>query len=287
MADEAATRVLAILFADVSGSTALYEKLGDRAALAAVESVLEILKRAVATNRGHVVKTIGDEVMAAFETADLALQAAVDMQTRTSDLPAIGEVQLGIRIGFHAGPVLEERGDVFGDAVNTAARMAGLAKSGQIITSGQTVEALSPALRDGTRDLDALPIKGKLDEIRVFEVLWQEGGDTTMMAPRRAAVAPAPVILRLEHGGKVLRMEPGGKSAFVFGRDPGNDVVIADRMASRVHGRIERRRDRFYYVDLSTNGTYVTNEGDSELVIRRDQIMLREPGADEFRALVR
>ncbi len=282
MADEAATRVLAILFADVSGSTTLYEKLGDRAALAAVESVLEVLKRAVATSRGHVVKTIGDEVMAAFETADLALQAAVDMQTRTSDLPAIGEVQLGIRIGFHAGPVLEERGDVFGDAVNTAARMAGLAKSGQIITSGQTVEALSPALRDGTRDLDALPIKGKLDEIRVFEVLWQEGGDTTMMAPRGSALAPAPTTLRLEYGGRVLRMEPGGKSAFVLGRDPGNDVVIADRMASRVHGRIERRRDRFYYVDLSTNGTYVTNEGDTELVIRRDQIMLRSRGQISF-----
>jgi hypothetical protein len=107
--------------------------------------------------------------------------------------------------------------------------------------------------------------------VRVSEVLWQDGGDTTMMAPRGSALAPAQTCLRLEHGGRVLRMEPGGKSTFVFGRDPGNDVVIADKMASRVHGRIERRRDRFYYVDLSTNGTFVTNEGDTELAIRRDQ----------------
>ena len=57
-------------------------------------------------------------------------------------------------------------------------------------------------------------------------------------------------------------MEPGRPSTSVFGRDPGNDFVIADKMASRVHGKIERRRERFYYVDQSTNGTYVTNEGD-------------------------
>jgi class 3 adenylate cyclase len=276
---EPAIRVLAVLFADVSGSTTLYEKLGDRAALAAVESVLDILKRAVATNRGRVVKTIGDEVMAVFDTADAAFQAAVDMQTRTDELAAIGEVKLGIHIGFHAGPVLEERNDVFGDAVNTAARMAGLAKSGQIITSGPTIDALSPMLRDGTRDLDSLPVKGKLDEIRVFEVLWQDGGETTMMAPRGSALALP--TLPLEYGGRVVRMEPG-KSSLVFGRDAGNDVVIADKMASRVHGRIERRRERFYYVDLSTNGTYVTNEGDTELAIRRDQIMLRARGRISF-----
>jgi class 3 adenylate cyclase len=278
---EPALRNLAVLFADVSGSTTLYERLGDRAALAAVESVLEILKRAVAGNRGRVIKTIGDEVMAVFDSADGAFQAAVDMQAGTDELPAIGAVRLGIRIGFHAGPVLEERGDVFGDAVNTAARMAGLAKSGQIITSGPTVDALSAALRDATRDLDALPVKGKLDEIRVFEVLWQDGGETTLMAPRGAALVPAVPTLRVEHGGKVVRMEPG-KSSIVFGRDAGNDVVIADKMASRVHGRIERRRDRFYYVDQSTNGTFVTNEGDTELVIRRDQIMLRGRGRISF-----
>jgi class 3 adenylate cyclase len=277
---EPSPRVLAVLFADVSGSTSLYEKLGDRAALAAVESIIEVLRLAVAVRGGRVVKTIGDEVMAVFESADGAMEAAVDMQTRITELPAVGEVRLGIRVGFHAGPVLEERGDVFGDAVNTAARIAGLAKAGQIITSGPTVQALSPLLRQGTRDLDALPIRGKHEEIRVFEVLWQDVGTITFMAPRSARAAAEPV-LRLEHAGRVLRMEPG-KNSLVFGRDAGNDVVIADRMASRVHGKIERRRDRFYYVDLSTNGTFITNEGDTEVMIRRDQLMLRGRGRIGF-----
>jgi class 3 adenylate cyclase len=277
---EAGPRVLAVLFADVSGSTSLYEKLGDRAALAAVESVLNLLKRAVAVQQGRIVKTIGDEVMAVFESADAALQAAVDMQTQVSRLPAVGDVRLGIRVGFHAGPVLEERGDVFGDAVNTAARLAGLANGGQIITSGPTVVALSPLLRESTRDLDALPVRGKHDEIRVYEVLWQEAGETTMMAPKGMRVAAEPVLC-VAHGGRVLRME-AGVPRILFGRDQSNDVVIADKMASRVHGRIERRRDKFYYVDLSSNGTYVTNEGDVELLIRRDQLMLRGRGRISF-----
>jgi class 3 adenylate cyclase len=290
---EPGPRVLAVLFADVSGSTSLYEKLGDRAALAAVEAVLDLLQRAVAAQRGRVVKTIGDEVMAVFESADTALQAAVDMQNQVSDLiataarvvypelQAVGDVRLGIRVGFHAGPVLEERGDVFGDTVNTAARLAGLANAGQILTSGPTAEALSALLRASTRDLDALPLKGKHEEIRVFEVLWQESGDTTMMAPRGARPVAAEPTLRVEHGGRVLPMAPG-VARIMFGRDQSNDVVIADKMASRVHGRIERRRDQFYYVDLSTNGTYVTNEGDEELLIRRDQVMLRGRGRISF-----
>jgi class 3 adenylate cyclase len=277
---EPGPRVLVVLFADVSGSTSLYEQLGDRAALAAVESVLSLLKRVVAGQQGRVVKTIGDEVMAVFEAADAALQAAVDMQIQVSELPAVGDVQLGIRIGFHAGPVLEEQGDVFGDAVNTAARLAGLAKASQIITSGPTVAALSPLLSESTRDLDALPVRGKHDEVRVHEVLWQESGETTMMAPKGALVAAEPV-LSVEHAGRTLRME-AGVGRIMFGRDQSNDVVIADKMASRVHGRIERRRNRFYYVDMSTNGTYVTNEGDEELVLRRDQLMLRGRGRISF-----
>ncbi len=100
------------------------------------------------------------------------------------------------------------------------------------------------------------------------------------MAPRGARSAAEPV-LRIEHGGRVIRME-SGVGRIMFGRDQSNDVVIADKMASRVHGRIERRRDKFYYVDLSSNGTYVTNEGDVELLIRRDHLMLRGRGRISF-----
>ena len=181
----------AILFADVSGSTSLYEKLGDQRALAAIDSVLAEMRKSVALQHGRVVKTIGDEVMAVFPSADAAMQAACDMQTRVAAIAPIDNVQLAIRVGFHFGPAIEEGGDFFGDAVNTAARMAGLAKGGQIITSGPTVDALSPLLRKSTRDLDAMAVKGKQDEIRIFEVIWQDSDDLTTLAARESPVARA------------------------------------------------------------------------------------------------
>lgn len=274
------SRTLAILFADVSGSTALYEKLGDRAALRAVESVVELLKRTVQAGQGQVVKTIGDEVMAVFPDAASALQAASDMQNRVAALEPFGDTRLAIRVGFHLGPVLAESGDYFGDAVNTAARMAGLAKAGQIITTAATVAALPPLLRDSTREVAALAVKGKQAEVQVCEVLWQSGDDVTLLAAKVAQAATEPV-LRLVHGIRELVLDAALGSVQI-GRDPVHHIVIADKMASRLHGRIERRGDKFYYVDLSTNGTYVTVEGDVETVLRRDQVMLRGRGTFSF-----
>ncbi|MCU0805538.1 MAG: adenylate/guanylate cyclase domain-containing protein [Burkholderiales bacterium] len=276
----ATERPVAILFADVSGSTTLYERLGDREALRAVESVLDILRRNVAAYRGRVVKTIGDEVMAAFPDADGALQAASDMQNGVASLPAFGDVRLAIRVGFHYGPALEDKADFFGDAVNTAARMAGLAKAGQIITTAATVAALAPLLRASTREVAALAVKGKQDAVQVCEVLWQPDAEVTMLAPKHVAAATEPV-LKLSHGARTLVMD-SATGAVQIGRDASNTFAVSDRMASRLHGRIERRGDKFYYVDLSTNGTYLTVQGDAETVLRRDQAMLRGRGTLAF-----
>jgi len=267
----------AILFADVSGSTSLYEKLGDQRALAAVESVLAELRKSVAIQGGRVVKTIGDEVMAVLPSADAAMQAACDMQSRVAAIPPISDVRLAIRAGFHYGPAIEERGDYFGDAVNTAARMASLAKSGQIITTGATIAALSPLLREATRDLDAMTVKGKQEEIRIFEVIWHDSEDLTMMAARDASASARVAELRLNYDEHGLVLGTAHASA-TLGRDATNDLVVADKMASRVHCRIEHRRGNFVLVDQSTNGTYVTVEGDAEIMLKREQLMLRGRG---------
>lgn len=268
----------AILFADVSGSTSLYERLGDERAFAAIESVLSELRRSVALQRGRVVKTIGDELMAVLDTADAAMQAACDMQIRVAAIPPIKDARLAIRVGFHFGPAIEEQGDFFGDAVNTAARMAGLAKGGQVITSGPTVNALSPLLRESTRDLDAMPVKGKQDEIRIFEVIWQDSEDLTTLASRASPVSAREPTLTLTYGERVLTLG-AAKQSTSLGREAGNDLAIADnKMASRVHCKIEYRRGKFFLTDQSTNGTYVTVEGDAEIMLKREQLLLRRRG---------
>ena len=137
----------AVLFVDISGSTRLYETLGDEQALARVGSSLAMLSQVCEDCGGRVIKTTGDGAMCVFETADAALRASRLMQEKTEEQQHPGEPNLGIHIGCHFGPVLENAGDFYGDTVNLAARVAGLAKVGQIITTEDTVSKLSPGTR--------------------------------------------------------------------------------------------------------------------------------------------
>ena len=196
-------------------------------------------------------------------------------------MPAVSGSKRAVRIGFHAGPVIEEENDVFGDTVNLAARMAGLAKAAQIITTLATVEQLSRALKETTRRIAALSIKGKGDDIEVCEVIWEIGDDLTLTAASAGVATPARFELHLAHGSGELVLK-NTDATVSLGRDATCGLVLADRKASRVHARIERRRDKFFLIDQSTNGTFVTFDGEAELVLRREEIMLRSRGRITF-----
>ena len=266
----------AILFADVSGSTALYELLGDKPAAKAIDACLGALKEVISARDGVVVKTIGDELMVVFNNPDAACEAAREMQQRMASWPPTAGAKLAIRIGFHFGLVLEDKGDFWGDGVNTAARLAGLAKAGQILTTGATANALPALQRSNLRDLDAISVKGKHDAVRVFELMWGDTEDATHVASA-AASARVQTRLTLEVGERTIGF-PRDKSVMIFGREAGCDIVIAEKTASRRHARIERRGVQYVLVDESTNGTYVAMEGDTEVLLRRDSVMLRGRG---------
>lgn len=271
---------MAVLFADISGSTRLYDTLGDDRAKMLIDECLGLMRVVIGRYNGRVIKTIGDELMCVLPDADSGHLAATDMQVKVTALPAVSNVKRAIRIGFHTGPVIEDSNDVFGDTVNMAARMAGLAKGMQIITTLATVERLSPALQDSTRKIAALSIKGKGDDIEVCEVIWQDSEDLTMATPSMRPAA-AQNRLHLSHGGRELVLEQTS-DALLLGRDADCQIVLADRMASRVHARIERRRDKFFLVDQSTNGTFVTFAGEMEISLRREDVMLRGRGRIAF-----
>jgi len=270
---------LAVLFADVAGSTRLYESLGDVEALATINRCLALVRNVCDGHGGRIIKTLGDEAMAVFPTADQAAKAAWEIQQAMSALPPIGTSLLAMRVGFHFGPAIEVDGDVFGDSVNVAARMVALAKGEQVITSAQTTDALAPWLRARVRELDSLTVKGKTKDIGIFELFWQEAQEdlTTMVTPRKAP----PARIRLRHGEREIELGEG-HAPLTLGRGPQNDVVIADRMASRMHARIERRRDKFVLIDQSSNGTFVTIEGEREMQLRREELVLRGRGHVTF-----
>ena len=276
----ASPKVVAVLFADIAGSTKLYDTLGDKAAKHMIDECIALMRAITGQYGGRVIKTIGDEVMCVLPDADSGCLAAMDMQLKISALPTVSGVQRAIRAGFHCGPVIEESNDVFGDTVNLAARMAGLAKGTQIMTTRATVDQLSTLLKSGTRQIAALSVKGKGDDVEVCEVIWQASDEMTMATPSILSTA-RPVVLWLKHGANEQQLEQAN-AGIVLGRDAACQIVIADRMASRQHARIERRRDKFFLIDQSTNGTFVAVAGEPEISLRREEVMLRGSGQIAF-----
>jgi len=270
---------LAVMFADVSGSTRLYETLGNAQALVAVGRCLDVVRDVCAAHGGRIIKTIGDEAMTVFASPDECTEAAAEVQGRIAALAPAGGTRLAMRVGYHYGPAIEADNDVFGDCVNVAARMVALAKAGQVITSGETAATLSPWLRTRLREIDTLTVKGKSQAIGIFELVWQESADELTALSTRPKLAPSRI--RLTHGGVEFEIADS-QSGVTLGRDPACDVVIADRMASRTHARIERRRDRFVIVDQSSNGTYVAVAGQREILLRREELILRGDGHITF-----
>jgi class 3 adenylate cyclase len=272
---------VAILFADVVGSTQLYEQLGDAKAREMVARCLEIMRDATEANRGNVIKTMGDEVMSTFPTADDAMNAAKRMQEHISTDSSLAHDggQVAIRIGCHYGAVVQEQRDIFGSAVHTANRMTSQAKAKQIITTLSTVERLSADWQATARQIDVATVRGKADEVVLFEVLWQPEEATSMLptvAWSNSKHARART-LSLRCQGQEVTVGAGRKSV-TLGRAEDNDIVVKGNLISRVHARVESSRDRFTLVDESTNGTFVqTNDGE-EIFVRRDSTLLSGAG---------
>ena len=272
---------IAILFADVVGSTQLYEELGDDDARAMVAGCLEIMREATEANRGTVIKTIGDEVMSTFPKADDAIAAAKSMQERISIAPQLAHDKghVAIRIGCHFGPVVEEARDVFGSAVHVANRMTSQAKAQQIVTTLGMVQKLSPEWRSMARQIDVATVRGKAEEVVLFEILWQPDEATRMLPTVTWSSDKSKKTRRLSlrSQGKEVIVGPGRKSA-TMGRAEDNDVVVKGNLISRVHARIEASRDRFTLIDQSTNGTFVQTSDGDEIFIRRDSTVLSGEG---------
>jgi adenylate cyclase len=254
---------LAVLFADVSDSTRLYEAIGDTAAFGNVREVVALLKGI---------------------TEDGCAGAAGEMHRQVAQRPPLKNgKQLTIRVGFHYGPVIEDGNDVFGDSVNVAARMAGLALPGQAITDAETAAAMSSSLRDTMRQINAMPVKGKAEEIEVHELMWQTSVDRTVIPGRMAAPS---VPSRPSSGPKMKVLYRGreiiARDTIFLGRDDSNTIFIMDPMASRRHAKIELRAGKFVLIDQSSNGTFVIFGANAEMHLRREEVILHGNGRIAF-----
>jgi class 3 adenylate cyclase len=270
---------VAIVFADVVGSTQMYDKFGDTKASETVALCLDVMKDATHQYNGTVIKTIGDEVMSTFPTVEEAMGAAVMMQARISaDTKQEDRITVSIRIGCHYGPVVQEQNDIFGAAVHTANRMTSQAKARQIVISGGTVEHMSPELKRQTRQIDVATVRGKLDEVALYEFLWNPEEATSMLPTiewenqeRKASK------LELSFRDQTIEVTDRRKNV-IMGRAEDNDLVVKGNLISRIHAKVEMRRGKFMLVDQSTNGTFVLNLLGEETFVRRDSMEINGEG---------
>ena len=273
------TASLAILFADIAKSTHLYEILGNQTAQNLIGTCLSILSDITLRHNGTVIKTIGDEIMCTFPTANDAVEAAKLMHQDLEQITVPEKPEYGppnIYVGIHIGPVVREDNDVFGDAVNVAARMVSLAKQRQILTTEETVKALSPNNQDASRCIDRTTIKGKSGEVDIYEVVWEQH-DVTVMLDTSLEELALRSSMELSFGEQTIKVSKDRPSA-TLGRQPHNDVVVNDNRVSRSHARIEYRRGKFILTDQSTNGTYVVMQGKKSIQLKRDEAQLHGHG---------
>jgi adenylate cyclase len=271
---------LAVLFSDVVGSTRIYEALGDQRAREVIAICLDLMQGATEAHKGTVIKTIGDEVMATFPTADDAMNAAAQIQRSISTHSAlqIDGQSVSVRIGCHFGPVVLERHDVFGSTVNTANRMTSQAKSGQIVTTAQTVALLSPDWRASVRQIDLATLSVQGAEVMLYEALWQSDDITSMLPSIHLGGQDRKAVrLRLRLSDRELLLDET-RPQVAIGRADENDVIVRGNLISRIHARIELSRSKFLLVDQSTNGTFVTTSTGEEAFVRRDSMQLKGSG---------
>lgn len=272
-------RETAVIFAELLGASELLGRADDAAAHAAVGEALASLEQVTVASGARVLKRIGARLLVVTTDPDEAARAAVALQVAANNLG--GEHNFGLGVGFHFGPVIQDESDVFGDTVNTAARLVEKAARGQILLDAETADGITSLYRRSIRRLYQVQLKGLTEEISLCEIVWRADEPATFYPFDAAAPQPGRVKLKLKYRGEKLTLRRNSE-ALTIGRDPACGIVVDGEHASRQHCVIARRNDKFVLSDKSTNGTFVTVEGEEELMLQRDEITLRKQGWISF-----
>lgn len=262
-----------VLFADIFGSTRLYQKQGDVVAHQAISQSLQSMKLAIEGNNGKLLRTVGDSALASFNLADEACDAAIAIQR------AHKETDMSVRIGFHIGEVIPDAGDVYGNAVNLAARVAQFAEPNEICLSAAAVASLTHEHRSNVHYLDEISFKGVDKPMPLYRVHWQEDVGHTMVASvqQQREQRHGQQSLSLQYGDRRCVLSNPGE-VLTFGRAIANDFVVEHESASRYHATLEMMDRRFLLSDASTNGIYIQRKGQEPEFFRREAINLTGVG---------
>jgi len=261
----------AVLLADVVGSTPLYERIGDDAALQQVSDCLDAMRAIVAQHGGDFIYSKGDDVLSLFESAEAALRAVSQISHQMTEGP------LSARIGLHFGAVIRARGAVFGDVVNVTARLSTTANPGEVLISQSFFEALTAGSRSALRLLDKMAFKGKQELFDVYTLSSDDRALSTQIANRgtfvdRRSALPPQINLVIRYEDQVRSC---GNNEFVtIGRSPECNIVVQRPWVSRHHATFTISNGKARLVERSSSGTFVSMGPGHEVFVRREDILL-------------
>lgn len=261
-----------VVFADLVGSTSMFERLGDETASRFVTQLVGALSQIFEQHSGRVVKLLGDGLFVVFPQEGDALAACISIQKRFLDQPIRpggSGAPVQMQMGIESGEVVEIDGDCFGDTVNSAARLADLAGAAQILTTQNVWSALGPLQRACLRSLGPMHLRGKAQASHVYRVEWQSGRDEDATMMGRSMVSDAaPLVLKLVAGEQTVELQ--AESAKIsLGRGLDAALTLNDPRVSRMHATLEWRGGQFVLSDASSYGTWVYFGNQSEAVVLR------------------
>lgn len=265
----------AVLLVDISGSTALYERVGTTRAIEQVSLCLETLRNVIDMHDGEFIHSKGDDILCIFEKSEKALNAAIEMLDRVREGP------LSVHSGIDYGPLVRARDDVFGDSVNLAARLMALANSGEFLCSEAFYQQLDPLAQTKLQFLDKRRFKGKAETTDVYSYADSEPGQETQLITIQSLkshdssnepVAADTVYVELIYKGRVSLCT--ANKDLTIGRSADCDVIVPKPWVSRNHAALEIRQDHVYLKDVSSSGTYICFDGQAPILVRRETVLL-------------
>ena len=275
-----------VVFADLTGSTAFFEALGNEKATRAVTRLTQWISDVCEAHQGRVVKKLGDGVLAVFADAGDATNAVIAIQRghqlRLLQWPST--VRMEVKAGIAHGEVVEVDGDCYGDAVNVASRLSDLSGANQIWMTESVVDAIDDARGLRLLSLGPVNLRGRAEPVPLYKVEWQEGTVSefvTMQASLAEMDRPNSQSLGNIHLAYLnsSRSFLSSEMPIHLGRGERAEFLVADPCVSRLHARIDWRNGAFFLTDLSSFGTWVRFAGsDSDVSLRRDDCQLHAAG---------